>query len=92
MVGLAKFLPRKIFLFVAFAAFNDDQSSMCSKAQLHHDNSMKKSVSTIFVIHGLRFGYFPRHGRSWLIFKPNLKKSAREIFAGANVCITTDGH
>ena len=27
-----------------------------------------------------------------MIVKPNLEQSAREIFAGTDVCITTDGH
>ena len=44
------------------------------------------------VIYGPPLGYFPRADKSWLIVKPNLEQSAKEIFAGTDVCITTNGH
>ena len=44
------------------------------------------------LIYGPRLGYFPRADKSWLIFKPNREQSAKEIFTGTDVCITTDGH
>ena len=39
--------------------------------------------------HGPRLGYIPRADKSWFIVKSNLEQSARKIFAGTDVCITT---
>ena len=59
------------------AAFADDLSVAGKLTQLRKwwDN---------IVIYGPPLGYFPRADKSWpwLIFKPNLEQSAKEIFAG----------
>ncbi|CAB4006460.1 Hypothetical predicted protein [Paramuricea clavata] len=44
------------------------------------------------VSHGPLLGYYPRADKSWLIVKPDLLVAAEEIFAGADVRISTDGH
>ena len=41
---------------------------------------------------GPAFGYHPKASKSWLIVKPDLLESAKEIFKDSGVNITTNGH
>ena len=44
------------------------------------------------VVHGPYLGYYPRADKSWLIVKPHLEDTAKKIFAGTDVRISTNGH
>ena len=38
------------------------------------------------------YGYFPNRTKSWLVVKEDAVDTAREVFNGSNIHITTDGH
>ena len=40
---------------------------------------------------GPKYGYFPKSSKSHLVVKPEFEESAKSIFEGTNICITTGG-
>ncbi|CAM1294773.1 Uncharacterised protein r2_g398 [Pycnogonum litorale] len=40
---------------------------------------------------GPRYGYFPNHAKTWLVTKPGLEETAKKIFEGTGIQITTAG-
>ena len=43
------------------------------------------------VEYGLKFGYFPKASKSWLVVKEERLEEAKELFKGAGINITTEG-
>ena len=41
---------------------------------------------------GLGLGYYPNAKKCWLITKPKKEEAARDVFAGIEINITTQGH
>ena len=70
---------------VRHVAFADD---LCGAGKLLQLRSWWDNI----VVHGPHLCYYPRADKSRLIVKPHLEETAKKIFAGTEVRISTNGH